>query len=107
MPRRRFATKEEAEDAYDELKEENIQLKTSAEKSIGGFLNRNEKWIIALITAITLALGGNIAGTIYNHSKVTSVEEVASTNREAVKEVGERVDQVDKAVKQKKGPFGE
>jgi len=121
MPVRRFTSIQEAEDAYADLERENIELRAAAKHTVGGFLSRNEKLVIGVVTAILMALGG---GTIFTSlanreelkdAKVTTQEIKVTTEATSekvddaavkVKSVGDKVEDVRQAVK-KKGPFGE
>lgn len=116
---RRFKNVEEAEDAYADLERENIELRAASKHTVGGFLSRNEKLVIGVVTAILMALGGgSLFSSLLNREQikeaktqvVEKVDDAAVKAEDAAvkaKAVGDKVDAVHTEVKKKKGPFGE
>lgn len=97
------------------LEQENIELRVRAEQTVGGFLERNGKSIIAILLALATALGGtNVVTNYLNHEKISKAtvtqQEIKATTEqvaERTNEVGSGVDDVKRELKKKKGPFGE
>lgn len=98
-----------------ELELENVELKTLAANSVGGFLKTNvtEKVILGIVAIVLAALGGgNLVSSYFNHDKITAVEngqkqavaEVTEKIDESKATVGEKVDDVKREVIKRKPP---
>ena len=98
-----------------ELELENTELRVRAEQTVGGFLDRNGKSIIAILLAVATALGlTNLGANLVNHERISEArdtqQEIKKTTEqvaERTNEVGSGVDDIKREVKKKKGPFGE
>ena len=98
-----------------ELEIENTELRVRAEQTVGGFLERNGKSIIAILLAIATALGlTNLGANLVNHERISEArdtqQEIKKTTEqvaERTNEVGTGIDDIKREVKKKKGPFGE
>lgn len=96
------------------------ELKVRAEQTVGGFLERNGKSIIAIILGVIAALGGlNYFQSDKNSKKLDeglgTQQQIANkldpdqegTVAHRVNEVGVAADEIKYELKRKKGPFGE
>lgn len=98
----------------------NTELEVRAEQTVGGFLERNGKSIIAIMLGVLGLLGGgNLIFNGVNHSETEKTQqevrqvqqkldpEQPDSIAKRVEEVGSGVDDIKREVKKKKGPFGE
>lgn len=122
MPVRRFTSIQEAEDAYADLERENIELRAASKHTVGGFLSRNEKLVIGVVSAILMLIGGGAFTTgLLNREQIKEAKDTqqeikvtteATANKVddaavKVQDVDNKVVEVHREVKKKKGPFGE
>lgn len=76
-------------------------LKARSENSVGGFLSRNQGVIVALIMAVTAALGGSIVSLYQNQNTRTELQqtqEKQAANKEAIVHTSNRVDSLDSKI---------
>ena len=92
------------EEAHQQIIDQHVEietLKAQAANSIGGFLTRNQGVIVALIMAVTTALGGSVVALYQNQNTRTELQQTQEKQaavKEAVVATEKRVEAIDSKI---------